>query len=224
MGRDEYAEFSEGLRRYAALYERGLKKQANAYIADFVQKFEKDKPEAERDALLFRFCFDICDGGKFAELTERGDGLLPHALARVVWNYLIKERAERKMPQMRWIFQLFRSNPFAFAPRGEPDVYEILEEAYESPERDDKTAELWLRELLRRLDYGSHEFPACGLMPREYYEKTAAAAERVIEENAVEAELASALGYYRKLYRCYEEYRQSGGSKDFYKLCKDAGI
>ena len=67
MENDKYAEFSEGLRRYAELYERGLKKQANTYIADFVQNFEKSGTEAEREALLFRFCRNICDGGKSAE-------------------------------------------------------------------------------------------------------------------------------------------------------------
>ena len=224
MENDKYAEFSEGLRRYAELYERGLKKQANAYIADFVQNFEKSGTEAEREALLFRFCRNICDGGKSAELTERGNGLMPHALARVVWEYLIKECAAHKMPQMRWIYQLFQSDPAAFAPRGEPDIYAILEEAYESPERDAKTAELWLRELLRRLDYGSHEFPEICLMPREFYEETVAQAERVIKENDVPAELAAELEYYKKLYRCYDEYRAGGGTKDFYKLCEAAGI
>ena len=103
MEGDKYAEFSEGLRRYAELYERGLKKQANAYIADFVQNFEKSGTEAEREALLFRFCRDICDGGGLAELAERGNGLMPHALARIVWEYLIKECAVHKMPQMRYI-------------------------------------------------------------------------------------------------------------------------
>lgn len=224
MEDDKYAEFSEGLRRYAELYERGLKKQANAYIADFVQNFEKSGTEAEREALLFRFCRDICDGGGLAELAERGNGLMPHALARIVWEYLIKECAVHKMPQMRWIYQLFRSNSTLFAPSGEPDIYAILEEAYESPERDAKTAELWLRELLRRLDYGSHEFPEICLMPREFYEETVAQAERVIKENDVPAELAAELEYYKKLYRCYDEYRASGGRKDFYELCKAAGI
>lgn len=174
MEGDKYAEFSEGLRRYAELYERGLKKQANAYIADFVQNFEKSGTEAEREALLFRFCRDICDGGGLAELAERGNGLMPHALARIVWEYLIKECAVHKMPQMRWIFQLFHNNPAAFAQRGEPDIYEILEEAYESPERGEKTAELWLRGPLHSLTYVSREFPECYLLSREFYEETVA--------------------------------------------------
>lgn len=118
------------------------------------------------------------------------------------------------MPQMCWIFQLFHNNPAAFAQRGEPDIYEILEEAYESPERGEKTAELRLRGPLHSLDYVS----------REFYKETVAHVERVISENEVGAELSSELEYYKKLYRCYDEYRASGGAEDFYALCKASGI
>ena len=105
-----YEEFKAGVEEYIDLVDKGLKKQANKRLFEFADSFKADVPEAEADAILFRFCRDILeDDGypKFREFGFRGTSRLPFQLSGLVFGYLLRECERNKMPQLRWEYQLF---------------------------------------------------------------------------------------------------------------------
>lgn len=133
-GHNTYEDWMSGLTLYLDGYEKGLKKQANAYISKFVTGFEHSVSKEDLQSVLEQFCREICDEGKHSRLLNRGNGSLPYDIGRVVWNYLKSQCESESMPHMRWAFQLFGKNYNPFNPQLELDMFQILKKAYEHKE------------------------------------------------------------------------------------------
>ena len=219
---NKYDEFIDGIEKYFKLYDKGLKKQANVYIKNFVNDFEKDVPKQNRDKILFRLCYEMLDEDKHENFTKRGNGSLPYDINKAVWNYLKHQCKLEKMPQMRWIFELYNTHYNPFDPKGEYNTYKILEKAYIHSECDQKTVDLYFREQLKWLEWGAHHFPEGCIITKDSYEKTVKTAEKIISENYVCSYLKQAFEYFLKLYDCFYKYEDSG--EDFYKLCENEKI
>lgn len=223
-GHNTYEDWMSGLTLYLDGYEKGLKKQANAYISKFVTGFEHSVSKEDLQSVLEQFCREICDEGKHSRLLNRGNGSLPYDIGRVVWNYLKSQCESESMPHMRWAFQLFGKNYNPFNPQLELDMFQILKKAYEHKECDQKTVDLYFSEILEQLYWGSHHFPEGCIITRDTYEKTIKTAESVLAEKSVPKKLQKIYIYYCKLYKCFYEYKESGGEKNFFELCEKAGI
>lgn len=219
-----YEEFTAGLAEYSALFEKGLKKQANKYLFAFVEDFNKNVPQSEEDELLFRFCREFYDEGKFPEFRIYDSPRLPFQLTGLMHEYLKRECLAEKMPQLRWAYQLGGQYYNPHDPQLEQDPYDMLERAYSHPDCDRKTVELYFKNQLYALGFGAHHFPEGCCIAREAYEKDVRTAEKILSEHKVPPELAEGLEYYKALYRVYFEWNDGGRNGDFNALCEAAGI
>lgn len=219
-----YTDLINGLNRYLTLYDEGLKKQANTYLKDFMNVFKKAVLQEEMDALICRFCREYCDEHKHWNLSRRGNGELPFEFDKMVSAYLKLQCEAEKMPQMRWAFEIYGYRFNLFNGSADCESNTLIQKAYVHKNRDAKTAELYFKTLLDVLDWGAHHFPDGCLIERDYYEKTVKAAKSVLAENVINAQLSTCLYEYVKLYKCWFEYIACGKTKDFYTLCKAAGI
>ena len=219
-----YNEFCAGLSEYSALFHKGLKKQANKFLFGFADDFKENVPQDERDELLYRFCREFYDEGKFDEFRILGSPHLPFQLTGLLHEYLNRECKAEKMPQMRWAYQLFGRYFNPHDPTLENDPFEILARAYAHSECDRKTVELYFEQQLGELGFGAHHFPEGCCIEREVYERDVATAERILSEHELPAALAEELEYYKTLYRVYYEWSDGGRNGDFYALCEAAGI
>ncbi|MDE6726351.1 MAG: hypothetical protein K2J80_00255 [Oscillospiraceae bacterium] len=219
-----YEEFTARLGEYSALFEKGLKKQANKLLFAFAEGFKSNVPQDNADELLFRFCREFYDEGGFPELREHGCIRLPYQLMGLLHEYLNRECAAEKMPQMRWAYQLFGRYYNPHDPNLENDPYDILERAYSHPDCDQKTVELYFESQIDELDFGAHHFPEGCCIAREVYEEDVRTAEKILAEHELPPEYAEELEYYKTLYRVYFEWSDGGGKGDFDELCEAAGI
>lgn len=219
-----YEEFTAGIGEYSALFEKGLKKQANRALFAFAEEFKRNVPQDNADELLFRFCREFYDEGVFPELREHGCIRLPYQLMGLLHEYLNRECAADKMPQLRWAYQLGGRYYNPFDPNLENDPYDILEKAYSHPECDQKTVELYFECQIYELDFGAHHFPDGCCIKREVYEEDVRTAERILAEHTLPPEFAEELEYYKTLYRIYFEWSDGGRKGDFDELCRAAGI
>lgn len=219
-----YEEFTAGLGEYRTLFDMGLKKQANKVLFAFAEDFKKNVPQSERDELLCRFCREFYDEGKFGEFRIYGIPHLPFQLTGLMHEYLSRECAVEKMPQMRWAYQLFGKYYNPHDPKSEQDPYDILERAYFHPECDPKTVELYFESQIDELDFGAHHFPEGCCIKREVYEEDVKIAEKILAEHILPSEFAEKLEYYKTLYRVYFEWSDGGRKGDFDELCETAGI
>ena len=219
-----YEIWLNGLGLYLDMYEKGLKKQANKYISSFINEFEHSVPKEDLRKILWRFCHEICDEDKHSQLLSRGNGSMPYAAGKVVWNYLKNQCESETMPHMRWAFQLFGKYYNPFDPQLELDMFKVLKKAYEHKDCDQKTVDLYFNEILEQLYWGAHHFPNGCIITREAYEKAIKTAEMILAEKQVPQKLVETYLYYCKLYQCFYEYEESRCEKDFYQLCEKAGI
>lgn len=218
-----YNEFIAAIDKYWDLYESGFKKQANKYLFEFTESCAEIQ-RAELDAILERFCRECIDGGLFAEHRRGNTGNLPFQLTRLLDEYLKRQSALDKMPHMRWAYQLFGRYYNPHDPKNEHSGYGILERAYDHPERDAKTAELFLEEQLSVLGFGAHHFPDGCCIERSAYREVVALAEKIISENDISRTLADELDYYKRLYSVWYEWFDGGKKGDFTEKCRAAGL
>lgn len=219
-----YEEFCAGIGEYSALWNKGLKKQANKVLAAFATEFRKNVSQDNADDLLFRFCREFYDEGGFPELKEHGCIRLPYQLIGLLHEYLKRECLAEKMPQMRWAYQLggWYYNPFD--PNLEQDPYDVLKRAYEHTDCDDKTVRLYFENQIYDLDFGAHHFPEGCCIAREAYLEDVKTAEMILAEHTLPPEFAEELEYYKTLYRVFYEWEDGGRKGDFGELVRAAGI
>lgn len=210
-----YEEFITGISKYWELFEKGLKKQANKFLFGFAEEFKRNVPRDEGDALLCQFCRDYIDGDRFDEHKRFGLSL-PFQLTGLLGDYFIRECKAEKMPQMRWMFQIFRRY---HTNQTELDPYNMLEKAYVHPDCDQKTVNLYLEEQVACLEFGAHHFPEGCCIAREEYEDTIKTAEKIIAEKEVPAHLAEETRYYKALYELYYKWSDGGRIGNFEELC-----
>ncbi|MDE7242802.1 MAG: hypothetical protein K2O18_02330 [Oscillospiraceae bacterium] len=202
-----YQQFVNGIGNYCGLYARGLKKQANQFLERFLRDFEESGEEAVQEEIIYRFCRELCDENKYPQLRQRGNGSLPFALSRIVWQYLKKQCELDRMPQLRWTYQVYGYAFNPFDPKCEVNPYQLLERAYQHRDCDAKTVELFFRAQIDWLDWGSHHFPDACIITRSAYEETVRTAESILLEKSVDEKLIKIFRYYCMLYQgYYDEY------------------
>ena len=214
----DYEQFITEIRKYWNLRDRGLKKQANRFLFEFTGRFEADVSRNESDNILFQFCREYIDEGKFPDCN------LPFQITELLSHYLIQECEKDKMPQMRWAFQIFGRHLNLHAPDCGQNPYNILERAYAHEQCDQQTVNLYFGEQVDCLWWGQHHFPEGCLIEQSEFEETVHTAKRVLAEKHVEPSLVTEFDYYVKLYGIYFEWKDNGRNGDFYQLCRNAGL
>ena len=217
-----YEEFIKAVGEYWKLFEGGLKKQANKLLFEFTDGFEIGTQQS--DAILERFCREFFDEGKHSAHHKGGASDLPFQVTRLMNDYLRRQSEQNRMPQMRWAYQLFGNCYNPHDPQNEHPAYSLLERAYNHPQRDSKTAELYFNEQLETLYWGAHHFPDGCCIKRSVYEETLSIAEKILMDNEIPQKLVSELEYYKKLYEVYYEWTECGRQGDFPELCRAAGL
>lgn len=203
----DYELFITEIQKYWDLYNKGLKKQANRFLFDFTDHFKASVSKENADTILFQFCKEYLDDGKFPNAN------LPFQITKLLDNYLMQECEKNNMPQMRWTFQLFGKYP-----------HDILERAYAHKECDQKTVELYFNEQIDCLWLGQHHFPEGCLITHKEFEDTVNIANKILTENAVNPSLIAEFQYYVKLYHIYFKWEKNGKIDDFYELCRKENL
>ncbi len=216
-----YEEFITEIKKYWSLREQGLKKQANVFLFDFTDKFKKNVSEENADEILFQFCHEYIDELKFpgSNLPRRH---LPFQMTEILNNYLKRECEKHKMPQMRWMFQIFGDYYNPHDKDGSSNSYGILEQAYAHELCDQETVNLYFNKQVDFLWYGQHHFPEGCLITKAEYESIVQRANKILSEKSVDASLVASFRYYVKLYQIYFEWVENDRKMDFYEMCKSA--
>jgi len=209
----DYEEFVAGVQNYWALREKGLNKQANAFLFEFADRFENEVPDLDsKDAILFRFCEEYLDGRRFPGKE------LPFQMNKLLSAYLRRECKKNRMPQMRWALQMFGP---CFP---DCDGPYLGERAYMHKDCDEQTVRLYFNEQVYDLWLGQHHFPDYCLISQEEFEAIAATARKIISEKTVDPKAVEEFEYYVKLYELFFSWEANGRKGDFCLLCKEAGL
>ncbi len=214
----EYQEFNNEIENYYNLYKKGLKKQANKYIENFVREFEAID-ELEKDEILYHFVCDLCDRDIYDYLKERGNGKIPYALNQCVRDWLYKCCLDEKMPELRWFYELYYNDAFGVECAGE-----FLEKAYAGRECDAKTVNLLFASWIDILGWGAHHFPDCCIISDEARDNAFTQCRKIMGEKTVDEKLQAELKYYETLYSCYNNYCAGGRKKNFQQYCDEANL
>lgn len=217
MNKISYAEFMEGLNNYYELVDKGLKKKANQYIEVFVKELSTvDKDHL--NTILYSFLKKLCDKNKYNEYS-RGNGRLPYVLDNLLRDYLYAECTKNKMPQLRWYYELYRTDRI-----GHKYAFDMLEKAYEHEECDQETVNLLFEAHIGILAWGSHHFPEGCILERDKASFEIDTCKSILQNHAVEDSLLDALDYFERLYSCYFKYVDDGRVKDFDLYCIEEQI
>ena len=213
----DYHVFINSLLEYYQLYERGLKKQANKYIQDYVISLSQWDKDKLRD-VLFHFTKELCDEQGY-DFCKRGNGRIPYALDVFLRDYLYSECLENKMPQLRWFYELYKNDKF-----GVNYARNMLEKAYLSEKCDTKTVELFFYMWIEILAWGSHHFPNGCLITKEAMENAVKQCKNIISEKDVNEKFRKQLEYFETLYICYYQFEEDNRTKTFEDYCHQADI
>ncbi len=213
-----YKAFSDRLFSYLALYEKGLKKQANADI-QAAAAWLRGLPAAEQDSILHQFLTAYCDEAAWEPLHRRGNGNMPYTLSESVREWLTPRCEAGNMPELRWYYELFRNHPAG----AEPAV-RYLEAAYESIACDQKTVDLLFASFVDELGWGAHHFPEGCILEQAVIEQCMQQCEAILAVHRVSEYLACRFEYYKRLYACYEQYKADGRTRDYAGYLKAAEI
>lgn len=224
MKLDLYQDFCDGLNTYLNLYEKGLKKQANQLIKNFIKTLETNLDQKSLNLILERFCYELCDKKQHDQLKSRGNGSLPYELNRLIWQYLKANCEINQMPHMRWIYQLYGRYYNPFDPQYENNLYLILQQAYAHPACDQQTVDLYFHAQLDILDWGAHHFPDCCLITEQTYAEVVQQANQIMQDHCVSQRLLEEFDLYLKEYDCYRKFLRMGKQGDFMQMCRQAGI
>lgn len=208
---DNQAQFYQELEDYMALYEKGLKKQAKRLIEQTMVKFDAFDTEIKHNIMLV-MCKDFCDDRQyFSALLERGNGEMPFALSKRIRPILIQDCEEYKMPAMRWFYQLYRDR-------------DILQNAYNHTDCDQKTVDLYFNTLIDDLYWGAHHFPEGCLIDEQEYRQIIRDCEAVQKKHQPTQTLIEGFSYYQRLYELWWLYQASDKTKEFSVLCEESGL
>lgn len=219
----DYEQFITEIQKYWDLRSKGLKKKANLFLFEFTGHFKEGVSESEADDILFQFCREYIDEMNFpgTNLPRRH---LPFQITELINSYLIRECEKNKMPQMRWMFQLFGNYYNPHDPKCEHNPYYILEQAYKHEQCDQQTVELYFGEQVNHLWFGQHHFPEGCIITKDDFEHTVGTANRIFSEKSVNPSLVAEFEYYVKLYHIYFKWEENGRSGDFYEMCNNEGM
>lgn len=216
----DYDTFIKGLLEYYRIYDKGLKKQANKYIEDFVKTISTWECHSLKN-VLFRFAKELCDDKcyDFMKLGKRGNGRIPYALDVYLRDYLYSECLDNKMPQLRWFYELYRNDKF-----GVEYATGMLEKAYHHESCDEKTVELLFDSWIEILAWGAHHFPEGCIITKDAMENAVKQCKKIISERKVAENLKAKLQYFELLYSCYYRFEEEGRKKAFEEYCDEVNI
>ena len=218
-----YEQFISEVQTYWDMRSKGLKKQANGFLSEFIKRFRENVSKGDADDILFQFCKEYFDEMKFpgTNLPRRH---LPFQITELLDSYLSQECKKNRMPQMRWAFQIFGRYYNPHDPKGEHNPYDILKQAYEHEQCDEQTVKLYFGVLLEDLWLGQPHFPEHCCLAKGYFEQIVGIANRIIEEKTVDLPLVEDYKYYVKLYHIYFRWDENGRTEDFCELCHKNGV
>lgn len=214
-----YDDFMSKIEQYYVLYEKGLKKQANSYMKNYVAEFKSSVCKEDYNSILFDLCKEICDRKEEHWMLKRGNGNLPFELNNCVRDYLYLECEKNEMPHLRWFYQLYHNDII-----GGADAREIIRRAYEHDKCDKNTVELFFDFWIDILAWGSHHFPEGCIIEKETYRNAIMECEKIIQEKEVSKIQCREIEYYKRLYGCWEKFVEEKRTRDFEDYCKDANI
>ena len=194
----QYCEFHEAIQKYAALYENGMKADANKWLTSVVNSLDTLPPQ-EFESVLSRFSEELFETTEYEFLLKRGNSQIPFQLKKPVMKYLEPCCEKKQMPQLRWFWQLF-NNDFQYGEK----ACGFLLDAYRSPDCDIKTLELVFRHNVEILNYGAHEMPIGLLISKEEYEQLSGQCEDIMTKTDISDSLITR---YKELLLQYEQYR-----------------
>lgn len=145
-----YEEFTDNIKQYRELFDKGLKKQANKLLFKFTDNFRENIPTEQADNILYKFCADYYDEKKFPESDIRGTYEMPFQLTELLSDYFSRNDNFNKMPQMRWCFETF-GNYYDPERRENRKDYNMLEKIYSRPDCDQKTVDYYFNDQLEIL-------------------------------------------------------------------------
>lgn len=198
--------------------QKGLKKQANAEMKSVVC-YLNSLSNSDVDCIMHQFLSEYCDCIIWNSLKERGNGDIPFALKEFIRLWLIPRCEEKKMPELRWYYELYRNDPIGYQ-----FAVKYLEDAYLSNECDQKTVDMLFDSYLDILGWGSHHFPNGYIIEKTTKEESIQNCERISKEKNVSEYLMQRLQYYKILYSCYDKYVEDGKTRDFDAYLTEANI
>ena len=210
-----YEDFISGLDYCCELYHKKLRDEAQIFAQQFAKSFQQSMPTEIKDTFLYNLCESLCDGGDKLKLLNRSHGRLPFQLSDLLWEYLKEQCQADKMPHLLCIWKLYRYEPFAF---------KMLERAFNNAECDNRVVKEYFGTFLSDLDWGSHHFPECMIIEREFYDELIEKCHNVLTTRDVVLDQVDELNYYIKLYNSYFKYVEEGKVGDFEVYCLQAGI
>lgn len=214
----DYQEFKECLKTYDTLYRQGLKKQANLCIASLVKEIQMLN-DLSKDTILYQFTQGLCDAGMFEFLRNRGNGDVPFALKTCLGEWLYARCLKKRMPELRWFYEVFRQDKCVGA-----EALEFLKEAYRSEKCDEKTVKLLFAAYLETLEWGAHHFPDGCIITLQTKEAAFQKCRSIAEKRKVDCRLQAQLTYFEILYSCYDHCVSDGDKKKFHQYCKEADL
>ncbi len=213
-----YNTFSARLHRYLQLYDSGLKKQANAEIADTVRQVSS-LPDDLQNSILFTFLSDYLDNQQWEQLRKRGNADIPYALKEYIRLWITPRCETSNMPELRWYYELFRNDRY-----GSRQASVYLNQAYASPECDQKTTDLLFDSYTDTLAWGAHHFPEGCILTPETVSCCFQKCEEIRSEKPVSAHLIQQYHYYKALYKSYEQYKADGRTIPFEDYLRHSGL
>lgn len=216
-----YDDFCNQINEYIEVYNKGLKKQANTQIKsviDFLDNLESSK----LDAIFRRFLSEYCDDSIWDSLSKRGNGDIPFALKNRIKLWLIPRCKEKKMPELRWYYELYHNHS-----QGVEDydfLIKCLDDAYLSDKCDQKTVDLLFDSYLDVLGWGAHHFPDGCIIETSTRKDCIINCKKIMTEKTVNEKLLMKYKYYQLLYECYDMYVEDGRKRDFNLYLSEANI
>lgn len=217
-----YNDFCCEINNYLDLYRNGLKKQANAKMAITVSNINS-LPNPNQDIILFRFLSEYCDNDIWDPLKKRGNGFtsgdMPYQLKEYILSLLTPRCEEKKMPELRWYYELFINHKIGYK-----YAVQYLEYAYASKDCDQKTIDFLFDSYIGTLAWGAHHFPDGCIIKKETIANCIQQCETIMNEKAVSSHLIEELHYFKTLYACFEKYTADGRMNNFQHYLSEAGI
>lgn len=213
-----------GLKTYADLYQKGLKKKANQFLQNFLLDFEKETPLEEREKVYFALCQGILESDALAWLCKRGNRQVPYWLNIRLRDYLYDACEQNKMPQLRWFYQLYSRYRIDADVSAFYDAYPILVQAYHHHECDQQTVDLIFDAHLENLYWGAHHLPDGLIISADSVRESFCCLEKILAQKSPNSRLLSDYNYLQSLYRAYRQYLAAKKAQPFNWYCQKEGI
>jgi len=192
-----YEAFIQSINEYIALFEKGLKKEANANLTNLCKTLSS-LPQADFDAIIKSFVEALCDSNAFSALKSRGNAEIPFQLKKPVQTWLLPRCEAHSMPELRWFYQLFQ-----YDRNLSETAYTFLQQAYKHANCDAQTLEIVFNHNIDSLSYGLHELPSGLLYSKEEFDEIIQQNDAILSRNVIQQNIVD---QYQTLKQKYLHY------------------